>query len=233
MERVDRMDTAQTNVPFCPQHQPSDSILHPLNTHPHTQNRHHLLLVSLLLLNAAAAEALPLFLGPSVRPSVCRYHPICTADTVRPTYPPTNPTQKNPKPIATHHRLTTTTDALVPSWCAILVSVTLVLVLGEILPTTIFSGAFGDEHDEDGCVWDTLERVQVCRSRRSHARHAPICLTNFHLYHQSPSIIHAGPKQLRLVAGMVPVVWAIVAAFSPLAYPIARLLDCCFGRWRD
>jgi metal transporter CNNM len=54
---------------------------------------HHFLLCTLLLFNAGANEALPIFL-----------------------------------------------DELVPSWCAIIVSVTLVLICGEVIPTAIFSG---------------------------------------------------------------------------------------------
>jgi metal transporter CNNM len=56
-------------------------------------SRHHLLLVTLLLFNAAANEALPLFL-----------------------------------------------DKLVPSYIAILLSVTIVLFVGEIIPSAIFTG---------------------------------------------------------------------------------------------
>jgi metal transporter CNNM len=54
---------------------------------------HHFLLCTLLLFNAGANEALPIFL-----------------------------------------------DALVPSWCAVIISVTLVLICGEVIPTAIFSG---------------------------------------------------------------------------------------------
>jgi metal transporter CNNM len=31
-------------------------------------------------------------------------------------------------------------DSLVPSWCAVVISVTLVLICGEVIPTAIFSG---------------------------------------------------------------------------------------------
>lgn len=55
--------------------------------------RHHQVLVTLLLVNALANEALPLFL-----------------------------------------------DNLVPSWCAVLMSVTAVLVFAEILPSALFTG---------------------------------------------------------------------------------------------
>jgi metal transporter CNNM len=54
---------------------------------------HHLLLCTLLLFNAMANEALPIFL-----------------------------------------------DALVPSWAAILIAVTLVLICGEVLPSALFTG---------------------------------------------------------------------------------------------
>ena len=56
--------------------------------------RHHLLLVTLLLLNSVANETLPLFL-----------------------------------------------DRIVPSWVAVAISVTLVLVFGEILPSAVFTGS--------------------------------------------------------------------------------------------
>eukprot|EP01041_Mallomonas_annulata_P001028 gene1028-2016_t len=55
--------------------------------------QHHLLLVTLMLFNAAATEAMPIFLG-----------------------------------------------ALVPNYIAILISVTLVLIFGEIIPASIFTG---------------------------------------------------------------------------------------------
>ncbi|KAF4757414.1 hypothetical protein FOZ63_009800 [Perkinsus olseni] len=61
--------------------------LHPLIS------RHHLLLVTLLLVNSLANEALPLFL-----------------------------------------------DQIVPPYMAVLVSVTLVLVFGEIIPSAVFTG---------------------------------------------------------------------------------------------
>jgi len=54
---------------------------------------HHYLLVTLLVLNATANEALPLFL-----------------------------------------------DKLVPAWLACLLSVTMVLIFGEIIPSAIFTG---------------------------------------------------------------------------------------------
>jgi len=58
-------------------------------------SNHHLLLVTLLLWNAAAMETLPLFL-----------------------------------------------DKLVPSWVAIILSVTFVLIFGEVLPQSIFTGKY-------------------------------------------------------------------------------------------
>lgn len=58
------------------------------------RNPHHQVLVTLLLVNSVANEALPLFL-----------------------------------------------DQLVPSWCAILLSVSAVLLLGEVLPSAAFAGA--------------------------------------------------------------------------------------------
>ena len=92
--------------------------------------RHHLLLVTLLLLNSAANETLPLFL-----------------------------------------------DDIVPSWLAVLISVTLVLVFGEILPSAIFTGA----------------------------------------------------NQLALAAKLVPLIWVCLVVFSPLSWPIAKLLDWWLG----
>eukprot|EP01029_Cantina_marsupialis_P015053 TRINITY_DN329_c1_g1_i1.p1 TRINITY_DN329_c1_g1~~TRINITY_DN329_c1_g1_i1.p1 ORF type:complete len:491 (-),score=129.51 TRINITY_DN329_c1_g1_i1:265-1737(-) len=59
-------------------------------------SRHHLLLVTLLLLNSIANEALPLFL-----------------------------------------------DRVVPSWLAIIISVSFVLVFGEIIPSALFTGPNG------------------------------------------------------------------------------------------
>jgi len=56
-------------------------------------SRHHLLLVTLLLMNACANEAMPLFL-----------------------------------------------DHLVPSWLSVIISVTFVLLFGEIIPSAVFTG---------------------------------------------------------------------------------------------
>lgn len=88
--------------------------------------QHHRLLVSLLLMNACANEALPLFL-----------------------------------------------DKLVPSYIAVILSVTLVLFFGEIIPSAVFTG----------------------------------------------------PKQLAIAANLVPLVRFILLVLSPLAYPIAKILD--------
>lgn len=91
---------------------------------------HHLLLVTLLLVNAGANEALPIFL-----------------------------------------------DALLPSWAAILVSVTGVLIFGEIIPSAIFTG----------------------------------------------------PNQLRIASALSPLVYALIALASPIAYPLAVSLDYLLG----
>ena len=68
-------------------------------------------------------------------------------------------------------------DALVPSYVAVLISVTLVLVFGEILPSAVFTGA----------------------------------------------------HQLALAARMVPVIYVCLFVFSPIAWPIAKLLDRWLG----
>lgn len=86
----------------------------------------HQLLVTLLLLNSVANEALPLFL-----------------------------------------------DKLVPPWCAIIVSVTAVLFVGEILPSAIFTG----------------------------------------------------PSKLKIASGLTRLVWVVMMLLSPLAYPLAWVLD--------
>ena len=88
--------------------------------------QHHRLLVSLLLMNACANEALPLFL-----------------------------------------------DKLVPSYVAVILSVTLVLFFGEIIPSAVFTG----------------------------------------------------PNQLKIASSLVPLVRTIMFLLSPLAYPIAKMLD--------
>lgn len=92
--------------------------------------RHHYLLVTLLLYNSAANETLPLFL-----------------------------------------------DKLVPSYVAVILSVTLVLIFGEILPSALFSG----------------------------------------------------PNQLKIAARMASFVWFLMLILSPISYPLAWLLDRCFG----
>ena len=92
---------------------------------------HHLLLVTLLLVNAGVNEALPIFL-----------------------------------------------DRVVPApWMAVVLSVTLVLVFGEILPSAIFTG----------------------------------------------------PSQLKIAASFSGVVCVFMWVLRPIAWPIARLLDCCLG----
>ena len=88
--------------------------------------QHHRLLVSLLLMNACANEALPLFL-----------------------------------------------DKLVPSYVAVILSVTLVLFFGEIIPSAVFTG----------------------------------------------------PNQMKIASSLVPLVRTIMIVLSPLAYPIAKILD--------
>ena len=68
-------------------------------------------------------------------------------------------------------------DSLVPSWVAVLISVTLVLIFGEILPSAVFTGS----------------------------------------------------NQLGLAARLVPLIYVCLVVFSPIAYPIAKLLDCWLG----
>ena len=92
--------------------------------------RHHLLLVTLLLFNSIANEALPIFLG-----------------------------------------------ALMPNYLAVFASVSLILIFGEILPSAFFTG----------------------------------------------------PQQLLTAAKMAGFVWGLMAFFSPIAVPIAKLLDLAFG----
>lgn len=91
---------------------------------------HHWLLCTLLLYNAMANEALPIFL-----------------------------------------------DALVPSWAAVIISVTLVLLFGEIIPTALFTG----------------------------------------------------PNQLLIAARFTPLVYFLKYLFSPIAYPMALVLDRILG----
>lgn len=58
------------------------------------------------------------------------------------------------------------------SWCAILVSVTLVLVVGEILPTSVFSGTFTHVHTLNGKAPRSIhERLQPNSS--SHTPNRP------------------------------------------------------------
>lgn len=94
-------------------------------------HRHHWLLVTLLLLNAVANEALPLFLDKLGLSQVL----------------------------------------------TIVISVTFVLFFGEIIPSAIFTG----------------------------------------------------PSQLRVSSTLTPFVWFIMILFAPIAWPISKLLDSCFG----
>ena len=68
-------------------------------------------------------------------------------------------------------------DKLVPAVIAIALSVSFVLIFGEILPSAFFTG----------------------------------------------------PKQLVMAARMVPVIWFFMALFSPISYPISKLLDRWLG----
>lgn len=92
--------------------------------------QHHFLLVSLLLFNSMASEALPIFL-----------------------------------------------DNLLPAYQAVLASVTLVLFFGEILPSAIFTG----------------------------------------------------PNQMKIASHLTLFVWCLMAVMSPVAWPIAKLLDILLG----
>lgn len=94
-------------------------------------NDHHRLLVTLLLLNSIANEALPLFL-----------------------------------------------NVLVPSWLAVVLSVALVLIFGEILPSAVFTGT----------------------------------------------------NQLKIAAQCSCIVHFVTVVLSPLAFPVAKLLDWILGK---
>lgn len=93
-------------------------------------SRHHFLLCTLMLFNASANEALPIFL-----------------------------------------------DELVPTWLSIVLAVVLVLLCGEIIPAAIFTG----------------------------------------------------PHQIKLAATLSPLVIMLLVLFSPIAYPLALLLDALLG----
>eukprot|EP00612_Vaucheria_litorea_P000638 CAMPEP_0171451604 /NCGR_PEP_ID=MMETSP0945-20130129/45_1 /TAXON_ID=109269 /ORGANISM="Vaucheria litorea, Strain CCMP2940" /LENGTH=449 /DNA_ID=CAMNT_0011976103 /DNA_START=433 /DNA_END=1782 /DNA_ORIENTATION=- len=93
-------------------------------------SKHHFLLVSLLLFNSLANEALPLFLENIFSP-----------------------------------------------FMAVIISVTLILLLGEILPSAIFTG----------------------------------------------------PHQLKIASSLTPLVWMLMIIFSPVAWPIGKILDFMLG----
>lgn len=92
--------------------------------------RHHWMLVTLLVFNSLANEALPIFL-----------------------------------------------DNLLPAFVAVIMSVTLVLFFGEILPSAIFTG----------------------------------------------------PAQLYMASKLSMLVWFLMMVFSPISWPIAKLLDYVLG----
>jgi len=96
--------------------------------------QHHRLLVTLLLFNSIANEALPIFLG-----------------------------------------------ALVPNYLAVILSVVLILVFGEILPSAFFTG----------------------------------------------------PQQLITASKMANFVWGLMWFFSPVSFPVAKILDYAFGSDED
>ncbi|GLE00797.1 hypothetical protein PINS_up009585 [Pythium insidiosum] len=97
-------------------------------------SKHHFLIVTLMLVNAGANEALPIFLS-----------------------------------------------RLVPESVSIILSVTCVLLFGEILPSAVFTG----------------------------------------------------PSQLRIAATLTPIVKVLMGLVSPIAYPIAKLLDWFLGDDHD
>lgn len=137
---------------------------------------HHFLLCTLLIYNAAATEALPIFL-----------------------------------------------DALVPSWAAVVISVTLVLVFGEIIPTALFTGP----NQLAIASWFTSKTpalplilpcpVLMCPCP---AIHCPCPLLHSTLSHTHA---HVTPFSL---PGLV---YLLQIVLYPVAYPMALLLDWMLG----
>jgi hypothetical protein len=130
--------------------------------------RRHLLLVTLLLFNASAAEALPLFLSAcvwvgsfiNVDRSIDRIDSVgkreidqINQETDRPGGGPQFPPLPLNSQLTTRHTLSLSQrrthmhtcrycdiDELVPEYVAVIISVTMVLFFGEIFPSAIFSG---------------------------------------------------------------------------------------------
>jgi len=68
-------------------------------------------------------------------------------------------------------------DLMMPEYAAIIISVTLVLAFGEIIPQAMFTG----------------------------------------------------PEQMKIANRLIPFTKALMCLLLPISWPIAKLLDCCFG----
>ena len=128
-------------------------------------SNHHLLLCTLLIYNAAANEALPIFL-----------------------------------------------DALVPSWAAVVLSITLVLIFGEIIPTALFTGP------NQLVIASWFTGTQHSRSR-SHGAVSTIALARHAL-----TLANCPPPGL---------VYLLEIVLYPVAYPMAKVLDYLLGHEED
>ena len=158
-------------------------------------NRRHLLLVTLLLFNASAAESLPLFLG-----AFCFIS--CVRRWARPFVEYTRPSVRRPRPTHPSHNHTTRshaikTDSLVPEYVAIIVSVTAVLFAGEIIPSAIFSGPSVGTNFQDACPVAWILGVGVCSCGSVHSMYVYISPTT-PTHHPRQKTTRAEPAQDRL-----------------------------------
>jgi CBS domain containing-hemolysin-like protein len=108
---------------------------------------------------------------------------------------------------------------LVPGWVAILLSVTLVLFFGEIIPSAIFLG----ETPTMSCLVKSPSFASPPLSQpppSTAQSHKDPC------YRPLPG---SGPRQINIAARLSGVAYFLMAIFFPIASPIAWLLDRLLG----
>lgn len=102
---------------------------------------------------------------------------------------------------------------LVPGYVAVALSVTMILVFGEIIPSAIFTG--------------TELVTVVCGVLLCLHAHTPSRVKRTHTHCWS---IFTGPRQVAIASRMSWLVVALMAFFCPIAQPIAWVLDNCLGK---
>lgn len=138
--------------------------------------RHHLVLVTLLLANSAAVRCVVVWL--------CGLGQRSCADTVLVCC------------VLQNEALPIFLNTIVPEYVAVILSVSAVLIFGEILPSAVFTGP---------------KQLSIGKSHSCHAVQLCIIFTN-------SSCLSAAASLHWLVKGLM-------VLFFVLAFPIAKLLD--------